>query len=204
MFSAGPYRAPWAPKQPPKIYVGANGPKMLQMAGALADGVMLSDATESLMPQVMTALDAGLASAGRSRAGYQVNNFWAWHVKADREAAEREARRELVWRGAMLRSHTGPFLSPEEAVWVEQNFHRFLQAFMQRTHVIEGVPESIIEALVEGLTFTGDESDIPRIVARLRSFEAAGQNAIALRLFDEPEVGLRMIGEQLLPAMRAN
>jgi alkanesulfonate monooxygenase SsuD/methylene tetrahydromethanopterin reductase-like flavin-dependent oxidoreductase (luciferase family) len=175
---------------------------MLRMAGELADGVMLSDCTETLMPETLAALDGGLAAAGRTRAGFEVSNFWAWHVKRNRELAQREARRELVWRGAMLRSHTGPFLAPADAQWVEQNFHRFLKAFVERTHVIEGVPEPIVAALVEGLTFTGDESDIPRIVERLQSFERSGQTAIALRLFDEPEQGLAMIGEKLVPALR--
>jgi 5,10-methylenetetrahydromethanopterin reductase len=201
VFSAGGYAAPWAPESPPAVYVAANGPQMLRMAGREADGVMLSDATEPLLPGMLAMIDAGLEVGGRGRAGFPVSNFWAWHIQRDRTASVREARRELVWRGALLRSHIGPFLDPEDVAFVERHWDRFYRAFLARSDVIEGVPDRIVEALLEALTFTGDATDVPRAASRLRALEAAGLTEVALRLFDAPLEGVELIGERLLPAL---
>jgi alkanesulfonate monooxygenase SsuD/methylene tetrahydromethanopterin reductase-like flavin-dependent oxidoreductase (luciferase family) len=174
---------------------------MLRMAGALADGVMLSDATEGLMPPILAALEAGRAAAGRAVTPFPVSNFWAWHIKQDREQSMAEARRELVWRGALLRSHISHCLAPQDVAFVESHWQSFYQAFVRRSEVIEGVPARIVQALIDGLTFAGDANDVPRAAARLRSLEAAGQTQIALRLFDDPEAGVRSIGELLLPQL---
>ena len=55
--------------------------------------------------------------------------------------------------------------------------------------------------LIDGLTFTGDASDVGRIAARLRNLESLGQTEVALRLFEAPEEGVRSIGEWLMPAL---
>ena len=73
--------------------------------------------------------------------------------------------------------------------------------FLTCSPVIEGVPDRIVDALIAGLTFTGDSGDVPRIAARLRALAALGQTEVALRLFREPEQGVRLIGEALLAAL---
>jgi hypothetical protein len=62
------------------------------------------------------------------------------------------------------------------------------------------VPDRIVDALLEGLTFTGDAMDVPRAANRLRALERAGLTEVALRLFDAPLEGVELIGERLLPA----
>lgn len=198
MYQAGHYAAPWVAGLPaPLIYVAANGPQMLQLAGEIGDGLMLSDVVEPHFPEVLTHIDRGLAKAGRDRKSLRLTNFFAWHVKADRDAAIAEARIELVWRGALLRWHISPYLSNEDVALVEQHWDSFLQAFLKRTPVIEGVPDRIVDALIAGLTFSGDAGDCARIAARLRALEALGQTEIALRLFRDPEQGVRSIGAAL-------
>jgi hypothetical protein len=130
-----------------------------------------------------------------------MNNFMAWHVKEDRAAAIAEARRELIWRGLLMTWFTGLFLEPADAAMVEEKRPAFLQAFLQRSSSIEGVPEPVIDKLVENMTLTGDPRDIDRIAGHLRSLEAAGLDEVALRLHDDPAGGLRLIGERLLPAL---
>ena len=134
-------------------------------------------------------------------AGFRVNNFMAWHVKADRAAARREARQELIWRGFLLPWFTETFLDRQTAALVAEKKPAFLQAFLSKSPHIEGVPEAVVDQLVEHLTLTGDESDIDRIARHLGDLEAAGMDEVALRLHAEPEEGLRLIGERLLPAL---
>ena len=190
----------WATAPAPRVYVAANGPQMLGVAGRVGDGVMMSDVTVAHMAQCMGALEAGLEGRADSQA-FRVNNFWAWHVKADLQQARNEARRELVWRGVLQRWHIEPFLEPQDVELVEQHWHAFLAAFMRRSPVIENVPDRVIDALVDGLTLSGSLDDLDPILHKIKALQAAGMNEIALRLHDDPEQAIATIGSAICPAV---
>ncbi len=200
LYSLQNYQAEWATQPAPRVYAGATFSKMLRMAAGVADGTMMSDVPLQRMPEVMAWAGEGLAKAGRQRADFRMNNFMAWHVKADRAKAIAEARRELIWRGLLMTWFTELFLEPADAAMVEAKRPAFLQAFLGRSAHIEGVPEAVIDKLVENMTLTGDPGDIDRIARHLKSLEAAGLDEVALRLHDDPEEALRIIGERLVPA----
>jgi alkanesulfonate monooxygenase SsuD/methylene tetrahydromethanopterin reductase-like flavin-dependent oxidoreductase (luciferase family) len=202
MYSLLNYRADWATQPPPRIYAGASFPQMMRMAAGCADGSMLSDAPLGRMPEIMGWVDAGLAAANRSRTEFRLNNFMAWHIKRDRAASLAEARRELIWRGFLLPWFTETFLDATTAKMIEASKPAFLKAFFSRSPHIEGVPEPVIEAMVEHLTLAGDLGDIERTAGKIHALGAAGLDEVALRLHDDPEEGLRLIGEHLLPALR--
>lgn len=196
------YQPEWATHGPPLVYVGSTGQQMLSMAGQVADGIMMSDVPVGKMEEVLGHIGRGLRAAGRSRGDLRLNNFFAWHIKEDREAAMREARRELIWRGLLQPWHTAPFLGDADAAFVEQNKDSFLQAFLKRDDQIDGVPDSIIESLVEHLTFAGGLDSMDGTIDHLRRFEAAGLDEIALKAHDDPAAAIRLIGEHLAPALR--
>jgi 5,10-methylenetetrahydromethanopterin reductase len=200
IYSLLNYQADWLESPAPMIYVGANGPTMLRMAGRVADGVMLSDVPLSRMSEVQARMQEGLDAAGRTDP-LRIANFFAWHIKDDRAAAVAEARMEMIWRGLLQPWHTAPFLGEEDAAFVDSKRDAFLQAFLQRTPDIEGVPENIIDALVEHLTFTGGPDDIPSIVARLQEFAAAGLDEVTLKIHGDAHEAIRLIGERLLPEL---
>lgn len=195
------YRAEWATQPAPWIYAGATFEKMARMAAQVADGTMLSDAPLGRMADVNAWIAAGLAASGRRREDFRINNFMAWHVKRDRAASIAEARREMIWRGFLLPWFTEPFLGAEMAQFVESKKPAFLKAFFTRSAAVEGVPETVLGQLVEHLTLAGDLADIERIAGQIHALGAAGLDEVALRLHDEPQEGLRIIGERLLPAL---
>ncbi len=201
LFSLTDYRAEWAIQSQPFVYAGATFEKMLTMAAEVADGTMLSDAPLGRMPDINRWIKAGLTNSGRTPQDFRVNNFMAWHVKADKQAAVAEARRELVWRGFLLPWFTEIFLDAKTAKEVEAAKPAFLHAFFSRSAEIEGVPESVVGKLVDHLTLTGDIADIDIIAAKIAALEAAGLDEVALRLHDDPSEGLRIIGEYLMPAL---
>ena len=200
MYSLLNYQADWLESPAPLIYVGANGPKMLKMAGRVADGVMLSDVPLSLMAEVLGRIQEGKDAAGRADS-LRVANFFAWHIKEDQAAAIAEARMEMIWRGLLQPWHTAPFLGDEDAAFVDSKRDAFLQAFLQRTPDIEGVPENIIAALVNNLTFTGGPDDIPSVVSRLQEFSAAGLDEVTLKIHGDAREAIRLIGERLIPEL---
>ncbi len=195
------YQASWTADALPSIYVGATGPSMLKMAGRVADGVMMSDVPLSRMPEVLGNARLGIEGAERDESDFRFNNFFAWHIKPDRKESIAEARRELVWRGILQKWHTSPFLGEADSEFVESNWGAFLQAFLQQTQVIEGIPEHIVEALVANLTFSGGLDAIDGVIEHLKSFEAAGLDEITLKVHGDADEAIRIIGERLVPEL---
>jgi 5,10-methylenetetrahydromethanopterin reductase len=200
LFTLQNYQADWLTQAAPRIYVGANGPMMLKMAGRVADGVMLSDVPLAHMAEVQAHIQSGADAANRQEK-LQLANFFAWHIKEDRAEAIAEARMEMIWRGLLQPWHTEPFLGEEDAAFVDSKRDAFLQAFLQRTPEIEGVPESVIQSLVDNLTFTGGPEDIPGIAERLNEFSAAGLDAVTLKIHGDAFAAVRLIGERLIPIL---
>ncbi len=201
MYSLLGYQAAWTTDDPPLVYVGATGPSMLKMAGRVADGVMMSDVPLPRMPEVLGNARRGLEDAERNEKDFRFNNFYAWHIKPDEKESIAEARRELVWRGILQKWYTSPFLGEADSEFVEENWGAFLQAFLQQTPVIDGIPEHIVEALVANLTFSGDLGAIDGAIEHLKSFEAAGLDEITLKVHGDADEAIRIIGERLVPEL---
>jgi len=202
IYNAQGFTTHWHHGKPPLLYDGASGPKMLKMATGVADGIMMSDMQLEMLGKRMQLISDSLADNGRSDDDFYISNFIAWHVKSDREVSFEEARRELIIRGWLERGWLEPYVNPEEVDAILANKWPFLKAFRERHGNIEGVPKHVVDALAEGLSLAGDESDIDRHIDRLQKFATAGFTEIALRIHDDPADSIRMIGEKVLPALR--
>jgi alkanesulfonate monooxygenase SsuD/methylene tetrahydromethanopterin reductase-like flavin-dependent oxidoreductase (luciferase family) len=69
-----------APPQasPPRLIVGASGPRMARLAGQYADGLNLQWRSRERFAALFAALDEGLASRGRDRSGFDLSLHPAW------------------------------------------------------------------------------------------------------------------------------
>jgi len=178
---------------------------MIRMGARVADGIQVSDFTPEMMPAAMENVHAGLAKREKQTGDFRVGNFWAWHIKKDKEVSMYEARRELIWRGAIAAKYEqeiGVFASDDEVQLVIDNWDNFFKAFWTRSGKIDGVPEDLVDRLIAGMSSAGDFGDIDRELERYRQFEKSGLTELSLRLFDDPMEGLGMIGEHVLPAFR--
>jgi 5,10-methylenetetrahydromethanopterin reductase len=202
LFRIGWYDASWVESSPPAVYVGANGPQMLKAAPRYADGVMASDFVVDHVRSARMIVDQTLLAAGREPASFPVSNFWAWHVKERREDAEREARIWLTVRGTLYPPYINDVLDPAEAALVNRHINAFIRAYQKKTDVIEGVPPEIVRRLVRGCTSAVGVAELDQEIERLRAFARAGLTEIALRIYDEPEWTLRLLGERVIPALR--
>jgi len=201
-YSALRFSTAWHDEPPPLIYHGACGPQMLALGATLADGVMMSDIMPAMFSKRLPLLQQSLADRNTLHE-FRISNFVAWHVRESREHSFAEARRELIIRGWLDRDWLEPFLSAEETDAVLANRWPFLQAWINRNGVIEGVPEHVTSRLVEGLSLAGDYRDIDRHIQRLLTFAAAGFTEIALRLHEQPADSMRLIAERVLPEIAA-
>ena len=201
LYKVWGYKPAWATDTPPLIYYGANHPQSRRVAAELADGLITSDFVVPLMRDFIAETHAELHAAGRSTESFRFSNFWAWHIKADPEASIREARRELMLRGWLGEQYFAPFLEPDEVQFMRDHEQDFLNAFLRSTHVIENVPDDLVNKMIEGISFVGGLDRIDAAIDTLRAFAAAGLTEIALRVHDDPADAIRLIGERVAPAL---
>ena len=189
----------WIDQPRPQIYVGATKPHMLSMSTKVADGLMMSDVTLARIDECMAIIDKSLKNSGRDRRTFAISNLFSWHVKPDREEAVKEARAKLFVRGMLENWYISTFLDPEESQIVEDNFQAFAHAYAHNSDVIEGVPDGIIEKLLNHLTFTGDFNDVDRFIEEMVQFKNAGLDEFAIRLYKNPEQSMELIAERVMP-----
>ena len=206
LYPAWNYRNRWAVEPRPRVLAGANVDQMLRMSARRADGVHMSDLPLPLVPAAVAKVEQALESHGRSKRGFEFNNFWAFHVKPDRAEAEIEARNRLVLRGVLKEMYIEPFLAPAEVRLVRAHMPVFYKAFYDRDGFraggckFEGVPESVVETLVHNLTLTASEAELDDKLGILHDFAAAGLTHITLGLHDDAADTIRLIGERVVPA----
>jgi 5,10-methylenetetrahydromethanopterin reductase len=193
----------WLKAPPPFIYITAYRHMMMRLGGRIADGTFIGCTPPEIIEPAMENIRIGISKRDKPVAKHNVNCFWAWHVKADREEAYRESRRELAWRGRKLDPELlALWLDEDDCRFVADNFDKFVAAWFDRTGNIKDVPERIVNALCEGLTSTAGIEDLDREIERFRKFGEAGQTEIALRVHDDPMDALEIIGERVVPALR--
>ena len=201
-YQAKYYRTPWVTeKTPAQVYAGVTKDRMLHMGAGCADGVMLADlGLPSVVGERVDFAVNALKESGRPREELRINDFLGWHVKEDAEEAYREACRELLIRGFLMKDWLTPFLSEEEADFVQEKKGAFIKAYQERTGIIEGIPQDIIDRIMDSLTITTPVAGFDKALERLHQLEATGLDELSLRLHDDPADSIRLIGERVVPA----
>lgn len=193
----------WATSAPPMIWVCANGPQMLRSAAKYADGIFVGDHLPHHIARMKAVVEEQLAAAQRPAGSVRLNNFWAWHVKKTRAEAHAEARKWLAVRATPYREYYHhDILDPDEMELVFRNSKSIIQAFNKKSDVIENIPADVMDRLVDRCTSASGIDELDREIARLREFRDAGLTEISLRLYDDPEASIRLIGEKVLPAVQ--
>lgn len=194
-------RFSWIEAPAPPVYVGAGQEQMLRMAARVADGIMMSDLPPAPAKRTLAMLDGFLAAHGKRRPAFWTSVFTAWHVYADAAMARREAKRWLLLRGIFRPWLLAEFLDEADVRLVMQSQPAFLQAFMAGSHEVEGVPDRVLDALVDHVTICGTNDRLEPVLARLQHLKDAGIGNVALRLYADPAASIRLIGERIIPAL---
>ena len=84
------------PPKPVPIYVGALGPRMLALAGEIADGVLLNWIPPEAIPQSIRQIEIGAKRAGRSLADLDIAAFIRTSVADDPEPARAGLARDIT------------------------------------------------------------------------------------------------------------
>ena len=208
LFRTRGFACDWVAAPPPMLWIGANGPQMLAMAATAADGIMLSDLPPALLAPAISEAKSRRAAAAAAAAGeaatrppLQFNNFVAWHVYDDATKARAEARRWLAFRGLFRRWVCTTFISDAEYDAIEARQAAFYR-WATGGPPVEDLPESLLDRLVEHLTLTSTPDRLEPVLQHLEAMCAAGLTHVALRLYQDIERSIELIGRQVAPRFR--
>jgi len=201
LFRVSNLQLRWLEAAAPLILVGASQQQMLRMAAGCADGIMMSDMPPAPASAAIAQLDAALDERGCRRPEFHTTAFTAWHVYPNRQQVLQEGRRWLLLRGIFRPWLLAGFLAPDEVTLVMASQAAFARAFAAGSHEVEGVPDRILDALVENVTISGSPDDLESVLVKLRHLKAAGLGGIALRLYTDPAASIRLIGERIIPSL---
>ncbi len=85
-----------APSPAPRIYLAALGPKMCELAGEVADGVLLNWIPPSAVPESVRHVEAGAKRASRSLADIDVSVYVRTCVTDEREPVREVLARDIT------------------------------------------------------------------------------------------------------------
>ena len=109
------FRAGLRPEVPPPIVLGAMNPRMLRLAGRVADGVFITWCPPSEVAPRLALVREGEREAGRAPGSvWSMVSFWAYAGDRQDEALER--MRRLVLQYAMVPTHAGSFAGSFPAI----------------------------------------------------------------------------------------
>jgi 5,10-methylenetetrahydromethanopterin reductase len=200
-----PFNTTFNKAERPLIITCSMGPQMLRMGGRVADGLQVGDVTAERVPEIMPDIQAGIAKREYPAEDFRIGNFWAWHIKKDREASMHEARCKLFARAEVIPPNIGldHLCDEHEAKIVRDKFRNFMMAEITGTGEIEDVPPELVQKLIDNVCSAGDLSDIDREIERFKQMEQAGVTDLAIRVFDDPFESLEMIAEHVMPHFRS-
>lgn len=196
VFQIAPHvRAPYPlPEQPIPIMIGSWGKKLCALAGEIADEVKVGgSANPDIVPVIQRYIAAGEQRAGRPTGTVGVAVGAVSVIDEDREQAREQARRAV--------SLYLPVVAPlDPTVQVELELIERLQTLVNQ-HDEAGAARLISDDLLERFAFAGNAADIIR---QAEGLFAAGASRVE---FGTPhglisENGIRILGEQVIPALK--
>ncbi len=84
------------PTAPVRVYLAALGPEMLELAGEVADGVLLNWIPPEAVPASITHLEVGARRAGRTLENFEIASFVRTCVTDDAAAARETLARDIT------------------------------------------------------------------------------------------------------------
>ena len=144
---------------PPPVYVGAQGPDMLRMSAAHADGVLVNAAHPDDLAAAATRIDDGLADRAPERGALDTVAFAGVSVDRDADAARRAARPPVafVTAGAPREILDRHGIDPDRAATIGDALS---------AGAYDDAFAAVSPAMVDAFCIAGDPADVE---ARLRS-----------------------------------
>ena len=198
-----PIRLGWLSRQVP-LLLAAYGPRVLEMAGAEADGLILQLAAPSVVEWAVGHTRRGAEAAGRSLDGFEIVAGAPTYISQDRERALSRVR----GFPATVSNHVKDLLRLYRREELPADLVEGMEGITGYDYLEHGVPDAphtraVTDEMAERLTLIGTAGHVREKIYRL---EAAGVTHVCLYLgIVEPELHvatLQTYGRDIIPNFR--
>jgi probable F420-dependent oxidoreductase len=200
-YDGNPARLPWASGGVPRVWIAGYGPKALNLAGRLADGVILQFADPDLVSWCVGFVREGAKQAGRDPAKIEVMAAAAVWVSADRKAAREHVR----WFPALVSNHVMDLINrykPEELPPALTSYVRNREGYDYQHHCEVGSSNAdfVTDEVVERFCILGTAEEHRQ---KLAGLARAGVTQFNIYLMSgEEEKTLEAYEREIIPQMR--
>jgi len=199
-YEGQPTRLSWAANAPP-VWIAGYGPKVLELAGKIADGVILQFADPDLISWCLGFVRRGAEAAGRDPQSIQVMSAAPVWVSDNLE----EARRHVRWFPALVSNHVVDLVSrykPEELPPALTSYirHRPKYDYLHHCEVESDNASFVSDEVTDRFCLVGPAQ---AHVEKLRTLAKVGVTQFNLYLMSgEEEATLETYQREVLPVFR--
>src|SRR2546422_6244855 len=211
-FHGTPGRLTYASGRPVSILMAASGPRALELAGEVADGVMLLVGFHrGIVDAVLTHVEKGARRSGRRLEDLEL----VWAVRTGTAATMAEARRlarpTLVHQGIMRvhsrwLEHTGlaipHFDIPRSVYDIYPDLSHALD-WEQAIPATSFAPDEVISQLADAVGLVGTPEHCARRIIDLAGAGVSSLYLMGFQTFVGPELEMRMFRDEVLPRLKA-
>ncbi len=182
------------PARPIPIYLGAFSPRMLGLAGEIADGVLPLLFPPESYDEVLPIIEAGAARAGRTLDEIDLAACIWCSIASDRAAAEAPLKDKIAYYGHAL--------SP--TIWSRLGVTRADFDPIERAIMTERNPEKARNLVTDKMLAIGIAGTPRDLVERLGQLQARGVRHLSLGppLGPDPLTAIEIIGREVIPHFR--
>ncbi len=186
----------FTPRRRVPIYLGAMGPRMLALAGEVADGVLPLLFPPEHFATVRPLVEAGATAAGRSMEAIDLAACIWVSISDDSQAAEAALRDKIAYYGAGLSS-----LILERLGVTKADFAPIEYAMMT-----ERDPEKARALVTDAMLRIGVVGTAPDLIARLETLVARGARHLSFGppLGPDPLAAVEQLGRFVIPHFRGS
>jgi 5,10-methylenetetrahydromethanopterin reductase len=211
-FDGTPGRLGYAGGRPIPVLMAASGPRAIELAGEVADGVLLLvGLNRGIVERALAHLEQGARRAGRRVEDLEV----IWAARTGTAATTAEARRLarpvavhwgiLRWGGYWLEP-AGlrlPALPVPEAVWKVYPDLSHAHDWEAAIRVTSFVPDDVVGELCDALGLVGTAEDCARRIAEMSRLGVRNLYLMPFQTFVGPDEEIRAFGDVVFPRLRA-
>lgn len=188
-------RAPYPlPSKPVPVLIGSWGRQLCAVAGEIADEVKVGgSANPDLIPIIQSYIATGERTANRAEGKVRVVMGAVCVVDEDRQQARHAARRSV----ALYLPVVAPL---DPTIQLDPEFVDRLKIHVNRNE-LDVAASLISDELLDRFALAGNPDDVINLTSRL--FDAgAGRVEFGTPHGLNPETGIRLLGEKVIPALR--
>ena len=180
------------------IYIGAQGPKMLQLAAEIGDGVLINASHPKDFEEAKGNIDAGLNKAGKSRDAFDTVAYASMSVDKNRDNARNAARIVVAFIVAgspdvVLQRHG---LSDEAVNKVRDALNA---AFTKGDW--PGVAKAVTDEMIDIFSISGTPDDV---IERINELSKAGVTQVVAGspIGPDKKKSIKLIGKEVIPKLK--